>query len=99
MKLPAYWRSVVACSVPGRREIARDGVNARLVPSDGAAAMAAAIRRLARNLDLRKQFAAAGRKLVEEQFAAERSGHKTVALCDGLLHRRIAVPAASRQKG
>jgi glycosyltransferase involved in cell wall biosynthesis len=65
--------------------IARDGVNALLVPPDDPAALADAIDHLASNPALRQTFASAGRRMVEEEFSSARIGAETVALYDNLL--------------
>lgn len=78
-------RAIVATDVPGCREVARAGENALLVPVDDAAALAEAIGTLARDADLRRRFARAGRKLVESDMAADRVGARTVDLYRALL--------------
>jgi glycosyltransferase involved in cell wall biosynthesis len=74
--------------VPGCREIAREGVNALLVPPDDAPALADAISRLADDKDLRRKFGEAGRRVAESEYSAERVGADIVALYDRLLGRR-----------
>jgi glycosyltransferase involved in cell wall biosynthesis len=71
--------------VPGCREIARENVNALLVPPDDAQALADGIARLADDKKLRHKFGEAGRKLVENEFSASRIGSETVALYDRFL--------------
>jgi glycosyltransferase involved in cell wall biosynthesis len=78
----------VATDVAGCRDIARNGVNALLVPPDDPEALADAIARLARDAALRAQFGAAGRQLVESEFSSDRIGREIVALYDRLLQRR-----------
>jgi glycosyltransferase involved in cell wall biosynthesis len=75
----------VATDVPGCRVIARDGVNALLVPPDDPAALADAIDHLARDPALRRSFASAGRRMVEEEFSSARIGAETLALYEKLL--------------
>ena len=87
LEAAACGRPIVATDVPGCREIARNGVNALLVPPDDPAALATAIERLAKDRDLRMRYGAAGRRLVEEQFSSDRIGRETVALYDRLLGR------------
>jgi glycosyltransferase involved in cell wall biosynthesis len=77
----------VASDVPGCREIARPGVNALLVPPDDPPALADAIARLAKDADMRRRFAAAGRRLAESEFSADKIGRETCALYDRLLGR------------
>jgi glycosyltransferase involved in cell wall biosynthesis len=85
LEAAACGRAIVATDVPGCRVIARDGVNALLVPPDDPAALADAIDMLARDPVLRQTFAAAGRRMVEEEFSSARIGQQTVALYDKLL--------------
>lgn len=85
LEAAACARPLVATDVPGCREIARDGVNAVLVPPNDAAALAHAIGRLADDADLRHRFAAAGRRLVEDEFSHMRVGQDIVALYRCLL--------------
>ena len=87
LEAAAYGRPIVATDVPGNREIARQGVNALLVPVDDPSALADAIARLARDRDLRRIFGEAGRKFVEERFSADRIGKEIVSLYDRLLDR------------
>jgi glycosyltransferase involved in cell wall biosynthesis len=85
LEAAACERAIVATDVPGCRVIARDGVNALLVPPDNPPALADAIDHLARDPALRQSFAAAGRKLAEEEFSAAHIGREIVALYDKLL--------------
>jgi glycosyltransferase involved in cell wall biosynthesis len=85
LEAAACGRAIVATDVPGCRVIARDGVNAILVPPDDATSLANAIDALARDPALRQTFAMAGRRMVEEEFSSARIGQETVALYDKLL--------------
>jgi glycosyltransferase involved in cell wall biosynthesis len=85
LEAAACERAIVATDVPGCRVVARDGVNALLVPPDDPAALAEAIDQLARDPALRRTFAAAGRRMVEEGFSSARIGSEIVALYDNLL--------------
>ena len=87
LEAAACGRPIVATNVPGCREIARESVNALLVPPDNAQALADAIARLADDKELRRKFGEAGRRLVENEFSADRIGSETVALYDRLLGR------------
>jgi glycosyltransferase involved in cell wall biosynthesis len=88
LEAAACGRAIVATDVPGCRVIARDGVNALLVPPDDPAALAEAIDVLARDPVLRQTFANAGRRMVEEEFSSARVGGETVALYNKLLENR-----------
>lgn len=89
LEAAAYGRPIVATDVPGCREIARDGVNALLVPVDDPRALADALRTLASDADLRRRYGEAGRRLVEDEFASEKIGDQIVALYDRLLDRLL----------
>lgn len=88
LEAAACGRAIVATDVPGCRVIARDGVNALLVPPDDPTALAEAIDVLARDPVLRQTFANAGRRMVEEEFSSARVGRETVALYNKLLENR-----------
>lgn len=85
LEAAACGRPIVATDVSGCREIARDGFNAILVPPDNPAALADAIGRLASDPALRKQYGAAGRRLVEENFSSAIVGAAIVALYDRVI--------------
>jgi len=87
LEAAACGRPLVATDVPGCRVIARQDVNALLVPPDDPPALADAIQRLAHDRALRQRFAAAGRKMAEEEFSSTRIGHEIVALYERLLGR------------
>ena len=96
LEAAACGRPLIATDVPGCREIARPDVNALLVPPDDPTPLADAIDRLAHDPGLRRQFAAAGRRMVEEEFSSERIGRATVALYDRLLDgKRSILPTAA----
>ncbi len=68
----ACGRPIVACDIPGAREIAHQGENGLLVPPGDTEALAAALARLIENSDLRRRFGARGRELVESDFSEDR---------------------------
>ncbi|MFD2182365.1 glycosyltransferase [Rhodoplanes azumiensis] len=82
LEAAACGRPLLATDVPGCREVACAGINALLVPADDPAALAAAVRRLAADPDLRRTLAAQSRSLVEAQFSAAIVGREIVALYD-----------------
>jgi len=92
LEAAAMGRPLIATDVPGCREIARDGVNALLVPPDDSSALAAALERLADDAELRRRFGAASRALVESELAADAVGAATVACYRSLL-RALRLPA------
>jgi len=69
LEAAARGRPLVATDVPGCREVVRDGVNGILVPPRDAGALAGAIKALARDAALRRKMGAAGRRIVEAEFA------------------------------
>jgi glycosyltransferase involved in cell wall biosynthesis len=85
LEAAASGRPIVATDVPGCREIARQNVNALLVPPDDPAALADAIDRLAGDAALRLEFGAAGRRMVETEFSNAHIGTAVVALYGKLL--------------
>jgi glycosyltransferase involved in cell wall biosynthesis len=85
LEAAACGRPLVATDVPGCRDIARPGVNAFLVPLEDAAALADAIERLALDAELRHQFGAASRALVEREFSGQHIGGELVRLYRHLL--------------
>jgi len=89
LEAAAFGRPIVATDVPGCREIARENINALLVPVDDAAALAHAIARLAHDAELRRRFATQGRAIVAREFSSERVGTEMLAIYDRLLgHER-----------
>lgn len=80
LEAAAVGRPIVATDVPGNRDIARDGVNAILVPPGDVAALAAALKALTDDPARRRAYAAAGRTLVAEGFSEEAVSAATVAL-------------------
>jgi mannose/cellobiose epimerase-like protein (N-acyl-D-glucosamine 2-epimerase family)/glycosyltransferase involved in cell wall biosynthesis len=85
LEAAACGRPLVATDVPGCRDIARDGINAFLVPLDDPEALANAIDALAGDGVLRRRFGQASRELVEKEFSAARIGHSLVNLYRHLL--------------
>jgi glycosyltransferase involved in cell wall biosynthesis len=58
-------RPIVATDIAGSRDIARNGINAILVPPGDAGALAEALAALAGDGERRRRYGTAGRKLVE----------------------------------
>jgi len=84
----ASGRPIVTTDAPGCREVVRDGYNGYLVPVHDAVALAAAMRKLIENRDLRIVMGARGRRLVEEQFSQRIVAEKTLDLYTTLLEPR-----------
>ena len=96
LEAAACGRPLIATDVPGCREIARQGVNALLVPADDPAALANAIETLMQDRDLRLRFGHASRQLVVNEFSSARIGDEIVALYARLL---AGAPAYRSQAG
>jgi glycosyltransferase involved in cell wall biosynthesis len=80
LEAAAVGRAIVATDVPGNRDIARDGVNAILVPPGDTQALAMALKTLASDPARRRAYAAAGRLWVAEGFSEQAVCAATVAL-------------------
>jgi glycosyltransferase involved in cell wall biosynthesis len=85
LEAAACGRALIATDVPGCREIARQDVNALLVPVDDPEALANAIETLMNDPERRRRFAAASRKMAVEEFSSEHVGRAIVALYRRLL--------------
>jgi glycosyltransferase involved in cell wall biosynthesis len=85
LEAAAFGRPLIATDVPGCREIARQNVNALLVPMDDAEALARAIETLMKDRDLRSRFGEAGRHIVATEFSSALIGREIVALYARLL--------------
>lgn len=69
LEAAACGRPLIATDAPGCRELVEDGVTGLLVPPRDPAALAAAIRRLATDAELRRRLGAAARRAVVERFS------------------------------
>jgi glycosyltransferase involved in cell wall biosynthesis len=85
LEAAACGRPLIATDVPGCREIARNGVNAILVPTDNAEALAQAIETLSKDRDLRVRLGRASREIVTTEYSSTLIGSKIVALYSSLL--------------
>jgi glycosyltransferase involved in cell wall biosynthesis len=95
LEAAACGRPLIATDVPGCREIARDGVNALLIPTDDAGALAQAIETLLKDQSLRARFGQAGRKIVVHEYSSTRIGSEVVTLyarlMDGAMSSKLGV--------
>jgi len=87
LEAAACGRPIIATDVPGCREIARNDLNALLIPVDNAEALAHAIERLMKESTLRARFGAASRKIAVSEYSSERIGGEIVALYVRMLGR------------
>jgi len=85
LEAAAMGRPLIATNVPGCREICHDGVNGTLVPVDDAGALADAIKMLASHPELRAQYGAASRAMVETDLSAAAVGAKLIELYQEML--------------
>jgi len=81
----AAGRPVVTTDIPGCRDIVRDGANGLLVPPGDVPALAAALRRLLTDPDLRRRMGSAGRAVFEADFTEEQVVARTLEIYDALL--------------
>ncbi len=72
MEAAACGRPIVTTDAPGCREIVRNGENGFLVPVRNSEALAAALRQLIENADLRCRMGARSREIAVEEFSLER---------------------------
>jgi glycosyltransferase involved in cell wall biosynthesis len=85
LEAAACGRALIATDVPGCREIAREGVNALLVPPDDPEALAKAIETLMNDRDLRARFGKASRQIAVDEYSSHRIGNEITALYSRLL--------------
>jgi glycosyltransferase involved in cell wall biosynthesis len=85
LEAAACGRALVATDVPGCREIARDGVNAILVPPRDPPALARALALLLDDAETRARFGRRGREIATREFAEPLVVDATLG-----LYRRLA---------
>lgn len=85
LEAAAAGRPLIATDVPGCREICHDGINGILVPVDDADAMAAAIKKLVHDENLRKKYGAASRQMVESDLSACAVGARLIGLYQQMM--------------
>ena len=90
LEAAACGRPVVASDTPGCREIVHHGETGLLVPPHNSDALTEAIAALAADPPRRQAMGAAGRALVERDFAAPLIAEQTLALYRGLLSEKEA---------
>ena len=81
----AAGRAIITTNTPGCRDVVRTGENGLLVPPRDAGALAAAIRRLLEEPELRRRMGSAGRVRAEREFGVERVMHAHLELYRELL--------------
>ena len=85
LEAAASGRPIATTDVPGCREVVREGSNGLLVPVKDSDALAAALRKLIENKELREQMGAKGREIVLNEFSEEKIVAETVAVYKELL--------------
>ncbi|GGK47070.1 glycosyltransferase family 4 protein [Salinarimonas ramus] len=85
LEAAACGRPMVATDVPGNREIVVDGETGFLVPPRDPEALAAAVRRLAGDAELRRRMGGAARERAERLFSSEVVARETIALYRSML--------------
>jgi glycosyltransferase involved in cell wall biosynthesis len=98
LEAAACGRPLIATDVPGCREIARQGVNALLVPPDNPEASADAIATLMADRELRLGFGRASRQLVIDEFSSSRIGREIVALYARVLTSTATIGSPMRER-
>ncbi len=88
---------VVATDVGGNAEAVADGVSGFIVPSEDAAALAAAISGLLSDPPKAREMGAAGKKLASEKFTTDAMMRQITLAYAGLLASRPSVPPVSGQ--
>ena len=76
---------IVATAAGGSVEVVHDGENGLLVPLDDLQRLAAAMRQLIDDAELRRRFGAAAREFVEQNYGNERFVREYAALYRDLL--------------
>lgn len=84
----AAGRAIVATAIAGTDELVVDGESALLVPPRDAGALAAAIRRLLDDPDLRARLGEAARRRAEAQFGADAVAERVAAVYERLTAGR-----------
>ena len=90
LEAAACGRPLIATDVPGCREIAREGVNALLVPPDDPGALADAIETLMQDRAMRQRFGKASRQIAVKEYSTALIGRDIVELYARLLKRSVA---------
>ena len=87
LEAAASSRPIVTTDVPGCREVVKHGVNGLLVPSKESAALAAALRLLISDRELRQRMGANGREIALQHFSEEKVVAETLSVYFQLLSK------------
>lgn len=85
LEAAASSRAVVTTDVPGCRDAVIGGETALLVPPREAGQLAAALRSLIENPDMRQRMGARGRALAETRFSSRQVVERTVEIMESLM--------------
>jgi glycosyltransferase involved in cell wall biosynthesis len=97
LEAAACGRPLIATDVPGCREVAREAVNALLVPPDDPEALAKAVETLMNDRDLRVRFGSASRQIVVNDYSSTRIGNEITALYSRLLGGTLSSKLSGRR--
>jgi glycosyltransferase involved in cell wall biosynthesis len=86
----AAGRPIVTTDIPGCREVVRAGENGLLVPPQDANALAAAIRQLLEDPELRNRMGKAGRARAEREFGIGEVVHSQLEVYRELMESGVA---------
>jgi len=86
MEAAATGRALVAADVPGCREIVRHEDTGLLVPVKDVPALAAALKRLIEDKELRARLGGRARRAAAEEFSQELVAERTLGVYRDLLH-------------
>ena len=87
LEAAASGRALVTTDIPGCREIARDGINARLITPGNREELYGALLQLIQQPQIRIEMGARGREIAVNEFSQEQVFRETLALYHEILHK------------
>ena len=87
LEAAASGRALVTTDIPGCREIARDGINARLITPGNREELYGALLQLIQQPQIRIEMGARGREIAVNEFSQEQVFRETLALYQKILHK------------
>ena len=88
LEAAASGRALVTTDIPGCREIAREGINARLITPGNREELYGALLQLIQQPQLRFEMGAKGREIAVSEFSQEQVFRETLALYQEILPKR-----------
>ena len=88
LEAAASGRAMVTTDIPGCREIAREGINARLITPGNREELYGALLQLIQQPQLRIEMGAKGREIAVNEFSQERVFRETLALYQEILQKK-----------